>query len=1023
MFAAALYLVLERGKRVSRARLASLLWPRVAEKARAHRLRQTILQLKKLGIIVRADRDNLQISQHDARSDIDEFLAAPTASIAHSNSLEFLPGYSPPFSEPLLEWVDTMREATHASVMRLLVNELDRSRLRGDWPSVETISTRCRILDPLNESAVLAQAEATAMRGSKRQAVELLEQYLREVGPGTDIKLPASLLRKRIKERIPDRAADRVADPAFVGREREMRVLIRKLERAREANGGACFIVGEAGIGKTRLSTELATLAELEGVQTARVSCHREDISRPLSAFVDLIPSLREMPGAIGCSPETLSALRRLTEFDMRSAEISTVREESTASYGNLRDALFDLLDAIADETALLLVVDDVQWLDATSAKILASMVPWAEKRRLLFIITSRPNSEFCRTSAALSITNQVDLAPLREESAASLLRAMIGHDSTSPDRASVEWILKAGEGNPFFLQELTKHWLETGHCINAPPSVASVLNERLARLSPAALQLLQVCAVFGDDSTLERVEEVLEYKPHELLTAVQELSMAGMLISPNESCGRSSIALGSRHDLLSSAALANLTPPARSFLHRRVGIVLEEELSDERMPTAALWACAFHWHNAGNRERALTLVRSCAEHLLEVGLPRDACDAFQRALDYCNTDEQRLSLSSRLVIALQMDGEWERSKEVIRNCRRLRARLSPGDDSHNDFEIALFDACRRTSLDSAELLRDVVPCVMCKDATANHRVRAASLALKLATEIQPGLMDTLYAEIEPLLAREEVNRVTRFEVEMVYQTIRGDPEKGVTAAQQFVAESQLTADPATFSRALINAANSCRVAGREEDAKTLMLRALEHASANRLAGRVRAVMSSIVQLHLASGDFALAREMLDRSRGHSISRDDIPARTEEWFLRARVALEEGDFNEAAGAFSQIGELSPNSNLMRRAAYLALGIHIRVKQGEFNGNFRHWVEELEGIHLITRETGLQDFETYSLFLGIRALSEEDRALHLLRDYIYKFRREPWPPPRFITTVLESSQQSNDPELFQRQITK
>jgi len=72
VFAASLYLILERGKRVSRARLASLLWPRVAEKARAHRLRQTILQLKKLGIGVNADRDNLLLPQHDARSDADD---------------------------------------------------------------------------------------------------------------------------------------------------------------------------------------------------------------------------------------------------------------------------------------------------------------------------------------------------------------------------------------------------------------------------------------------------------------------------------------------------------------------------------------------------------------------------------------------------------------------------------------------------------------------------------------------------------------------------------------------------------------------------------------------------------------------------------------------------------------------------------------------------------------------------------------------------------------------------------------
>src|SRR5687768_9515690 len=114
VFAAALYLVLERGKRVSRARLALLLWPRVAEKARAHRLRQTIFQLKKLGIVVRADRDNLQLSQHDASSDIDVLSANDPRMPNGSESLEFLPGYTPRDSEPLRDWVDAKKNEVHA---------------------------------------------------------------------------------------------------------------------------------------------------------------------------------------------------------------------------------------------------------------------------------------------------------------------------------------------------------------------------------------------------------------------------------------------------------------------------------------------------------------------------------------------------------------------------------------------------------------------------------------------------------------------------------------------------------------------------------------------------------------------------------------------------------------------------------------------------------------------------------------------------------------------------------------------
>src|SRR5450756_415699 len=170
VFAAALYLILERGKSVSRKRLASLLWPRVAEKARAHRLRQTILQLKKVGFVVTADRNTLQCPPHDPPSDIAEVAGIGADALAMNASLEFLPGYSPAFSDGFRDWVDGQREETHALVTRRLVTELNSARTKGDWLSCDKFARQCLKLDPFNESAVLAQAEASAMRGAKTQA-------------------------------------------------------------------------------------------------------------------------------------------------------------------------------------------------------------------------------------------------------------------------------------------------------------------------------------------------------------------------------------------------------------------------------------------------------------------------------------------------------------------------------------------------------------------------------------------------------------------------------------------------------------------------------------------------------------------------------------------------------------------------------------------------------------------------------------------------------------------------------------
>src|SRR6266404_5823914 len=176
VFAAALYLILERGRRVSRPRLAALLWPSVADKARAHRLRQTILQLKKLGITVRADRDVLQLAKDGAQSDVDDFSDRVAIPSEKPGFMEFLPGYNPGFSEAYRDWVDMARQQAHSALTQALLCMLRAARDSGSWTDVERISGHCLTLDAYNEVAVLARAEAYAMRGQKATAVSMLDR-------------------------------------------------------------------------------------------------------------------------------------------------------------------------------------------------------------------------------------------------------------------------------------------------------------------------------------------------------------------------------------------------------------------------------------------------------------------------------------------------------------------------------------------------------------------------------------------------------------------------------------------------------------------------------------------------------------------------------------------------------------------------------------------------------------------------------------------------------------------------------
>ena len=1002
VFAAALYLVLERGKRVSRGRLASLLWPKVAEKARAHRLRQTILQLKKLGIMVRADRNNLELSQHAARSDVDAPSLANTNLSTEFASLEFLAGYDPRCSDAFRDWVDLKRQEIHGSITRMLLHQLEGARLKGDWIGVERISSQSLVLDPFNETAVLAQAEAVAMRGGKRRAVAILDRYIAEVGDSeSDLRLPAALLRRRVAERAPDRIDLQNVDPPFVGREAEMQTLIEKFRAAKASQGSAVLLVGEPGIGKSRLSEELVRFSELQGAQVQRAACRRTDLDRPLSLFVDIVPQLREMPGALGCAPETFASLKRLTDFELRSRDaLRTV--DSEMLFADLRSALFDLFDSVAEERCLVIVVEDIQWLDDVSAKILGRMVEWAATKRALLLLNSRSsNNPLIRYADGTGLTT-LSLGPLTPIASSAVLQSIAARpdDRTMPDFFA--WCIGVAEGNPFFLQELAHHWVETGHTYEAPPSVTKVLHQRLSRLSQEALQLLQICAVLGEHATLERAEQVLEYRPHQLLSAVEELSTAAMLSLHRDAADQPAGYIHPRHDLLAAAAVGRLAQISIGFMHRRAAEVLEREIAKETLPTTLLWACANHRHRAGDPQRALTLSIACAEHLLDVGLAGDASTAFQKSLDYCATDEQRLEVLPRLAFASQLNGEWEKTKEVFRSCIRLTQKASPGVGQHSEFELRLFAARILSAFDYPSLLADIIPCVECSDASPAHRVRAAVMALKLVTDIGPmETLDAIYAHAVPLLERKDVPETSRLEVEIIYGTTRGHQAMPIEALQQFAEAARLTDGEIGYSNALLTASAACRISARYEEGLAFIAKAFEHAALhNRRAGVPRVCIAEL-RLHMAAGALERAESTLGRLIEYPIPSDDTLAVAEVQMYKSRIALEKGDLKGAAAAFAAVQEAPRTYSPRRRAHALAMRLRIRLMENAAQDEIRELVSDLKREHLKVRGLGVDDFEVYALYVGMCALGDLTHGLELLKEYVHVYRPSGWPVPERI----------------------
>lgn len=985
-----------------------MLWPDASDRVASHRLRQTLLKLRRDGFPIElAGKGHVSLATESVRVDYEDFLETRNGIERNSNNaLVLLPAYEPRFSEPYLEWLDTWKADVNASMTRVVLGIIARHRVKGEWVEAERNASKLLRFQPYNEEATLAMAEACAMRGGKLQAMEILDRYLNEVGSGpTDLRLPATIMRRRIADRMHPRMEAAVGQSPLVGRGAVMEQLGALLQRSRDHTGQSCLVWGDAGVGKSRLLAEFATFASLQGIPTQRVQCRPNDRHRPLSAFVDLVPGLRAMRGAIGCSPETFAYLERLTKHKPTVVESRTSDGDSEFVYAGVQQSLFDLIDAVSDEGCLIVLIEDVHWLDTTSAKLLREMVAWAGDHSILFAFTGRDRpEEWTRIPEGL---REIHLPPLDAGSSKDVVLGIVRQHGREIDDSYLDWCVRVAEGNPYFLQELANHWVETGDQKEIPSSLAAVLNERIARLGPEAVLLLQTCALLETNATLDRIERLIGLEAHRMLPAINELGLAGMIVIEADESGKNSAdRLLSRHDLLSSAALARLTPPARAFLHRRAGAVFEAEIGDDHS-ASRLWDCAKHWQLAGNVGRAFQLAKSCAIHLMEVGLPSVAADAYEKALAYCSDSDEIVQILVEQADAYYRSSQWGRVSDVVSKVRTVTLRIDPRRPLHDDLELMALRAewnDRRYD----RTLKKTLACLNDTSATVTHRIEAGTMALMLLDQTcDHDAMASVYELVAQLAQEPAVCVTTRLQPSLVYHTTCGNISAALDAARSLIDEQRANGNVGSRLRALYNAVVPLRTAGLFDEAERGLLEALSIAEEHKIQIALSEVYLCLANLDLERGHNEAARCWFGTLRARQIACNEKYALLEFDGVAARLALLGDRPSDARKHLPRsVSALRRVPVAFTRVYMASLCVAVELACGRLPSD--ELLGILEETHLRSRRAVYQAYPAHVLYVGLKSVGREAYGSKLLTEYLGTFRREMYPPPTHLLTALEGS---------------
>jgi hypothetical protein len=351
------------------------------------------------------------------------------------------------------------------------------------------------------------------------------------------------------------------------------------------------------------------------------------------------------------------------------------------------------------------------------------------------------------------------------------------------------------------------------------------------------------------------------------------------------------------------------------------------------------------------------------------------------------------------------MSRESAAALDTIARIRALQDSRS-ASDHHDDLEIIEFEALRATDGAIKPLFARALSCVYNTSLSAAHRVSVASVALKLATSLADlSELQRIYSAVEPLLSETGVDRRTRLQVLVVYNTMCGNLDDAVRFARERVAFERREGTPSQLVNAITDLGFVLRVSGPEDEILEALTEGYDLAKRYRLYVAARDCAERISAFLVAAGRPGF-EQWLERALEYHGDAQPVGVLFSVRTAQARIALRQKRFEDAERILDQ--EL-PWDWLRDRSGWLAAGIAVRVRLRVTRGDkqaLQRDVEDLRALNQSTAGLGAQDFEVAALCAGLIHLGDRAGARKCLIDYLSSQRRDLTPYSPELTEVCQ-----------------
>jgi class 3 adenylate cyclase/tetratricopeptide (TPR) repeat protein len=525
------------------------------------------------------------------------------------------------------------------------------SDLRMDYTAVgQTTNVAARMEQMAMPGSILISADTLAMAEGFVQVKPLGAMKVKGLDAPLDVfeVTGAGTVRTRME------AAAARGLGRFVGREVELASLNRALDRARSGHGQVVALVGEPGVGKSRLFWEFIHSHRTHGwlvLEGGTASYSQSSVFLPvidlLKGYFQIEP--RDEPRRIRekITGKILSLDKALepglpaflTLLDVPVDDPQWQALDPPTRRQRTLNALKHLLLKESQIQPLGLALEDLHWIDSETQGLLDSLIESMPTASLLLLVNYRP--EYRHSWGGKSYYTQLNIGPLPPESCEDLLLGLLGSDESLT--ALKQRLIEQTQGNPFFLEESVRTLAETHvlvgeraayrlarplATIQVPPTVQAILSARIDRLPPDEKRLLQAAAVIGVDLPFSLLEAIADVPDETLQTGLAHLQAAEFLYQTRLF---PEVEYTFKHGLTYEVAYNSLLHERRRFLHARIVDVIEAIHADRLGEQVE--RLAYHAVRSEIAEKAVLYLSQAGARALDRSAHREAAPYFEQAL------------------------------------------------------------------------------------------------------------------------------------------------------------------------------------------------------------------------------------------------------------------------------------------------------------------------------------------------------------------------------------------------------